>query len=378
MNFALNDEQMEIRDSIIRFARQELPVSAGEANEFPHAAWQKCAEMQLMALPFPETYGGCAADFLTTVVATQAFGYACKDAGLVHAVCTQLLCGMQINSFGSEELKRRYLPPLVRGEKIFAQAITEAGSGSDALGMRTRAEHTAGGFLLNGTKIFISNGPIADVVLVFAVTNPEVSRIGGISCLVIEKGMPGFTQCPPMVKMGLDTLQNGELVFADCTVPADNMMGSEGQGAILFNESMEWERCLLPAAHLGTLERVCETCVTYAKGRSAFGQPISKFQAVSSKIVEMKVALELGRLMLYKVATTKDQHKRAALEASIVKLYISEALKQACLDAVQIHGGYGYMKEYDIERDLRDSIAATIYSGTSEMQQNIISRFMGL
>ncbi|MBE0504804.1 MAG: acyl-CoA dehydrogenase family protein [Desulfuromonadales bacterium] len=377
MNFALNEEQLEIRDSIIRFARQEL-AECGEGNEFPRAAWQKCAEMQLMALPFPEAYGGCGADFLTTVVATQAFGYACKDAGLVHAVCTQLLCGMQINSFGSEELKRRYLPPLMRGEKIFAQAITEAGSGSDALSMRSRAEHAADGFLLNGTKIFISNGPIADIVLVFAVTNPEVSRISGLSCLIVEKGMTGFSQCPPMAKMGLDTLQNGELVFADCAVPTENLVGSEGQGAILFNESMEWERCLLPAAHLGTLERVMETCVAYAKGRPAFGQPISKFQAVSSKIVEMKIALELGRLILYKVATSKDQHKRAALEASIAKLYISEALKQTCLDAVQIHGGYGYMQEYDVERDLRDSIAATIYSGTSEMQQNIISRFMGL
>jgi alkylation response protein AidB-like acyl-CoA dehydrogenase len=285
---------------------------------------------------------------------------------------------MQNNAFGSAELKSRDLPPLVRGDKIFAQAMTEAGSGSDALGMRTRAERAGDGYLLNGTKIFISNGPIADMVLVFAVTNPEVSRIGGISCLVVEKGTSGFTQCPPMAKMGLDTLQNGELVFADCAVPPENLMGSPGQGAILFNESMEWERCLLPAAHLGTLERVYETCVAYAKGRSAFGQPISKFQAVSNKIVEMKIALELGRLMLYKVATTKDQHKRAALEASIAKLYISEALKKTCLDAVQIHGGYGFMKEYEIERDLRDSIAATIYSGTSEMQQNIISRFIGL
>lgn len=378
MDFALNDEQTEIRDSIIRFARQEFPPGAIAESGFPHEAWRKCAEMQLMALPFPEAYGGCGANFLTTVVAMQAFGYACRDAGLVHAVCTQILCGMQINSFGSEALKNRYLPALVRGEKIFAQAITEAGSGSDALSMRTRAEPAEGGYLLNGTKIFITNGPIADVVLVFAVTNPEVNRIGGISCLVVEKGMNGFTQCPPMAKMGLDTLQNGELVFADCTVPAENLMGSPGQGAILFNESMEWERCLLPAAHLGTLERVGETCVAYAKGRSAFGQPISKYQAVSSKIVQMKIALELGRLMLYKVATIKDLHKRAALEASIAKLYISEALKQTCLDAVQIHGGYGFMKEYEIERDLRDSIAATIYSGTSEMQQNIISRFIGL
>lgn len=377
MDFSLNDEQTEIRESVIRFARQ-IPLESSLESGFPRDAWRKCAEMQLIALPFPEAYGGCGVDFLTTVVATQAFGYACRDAGLVHAICTQILCGMQINSFGSEALRSRYLPPLVRGEKIFAQAITEPGSGSDALGMRTRAEHITDGYLLNGTKTFISNGPIADVALVFAVTNPDVNRIGAISCLAVEKEMTGFTRCPPMEKMGLTTLQNGELVFADCAVPAENLVGREGQGAILFNESMEWERGLLPAAHLGTLERVLETSVAYSRDRSAFGQPIGKFQAVSSKIAEMKIALELGRLMLYKVATMKDQRKRAALEASIAKLFISEALKKSCLDAVQIHGGYGYMREYEIERDLRDSIAATIYSGTSEMQQNIIARLIGL
>lgn len=378
MEFDLTEEQRAIRESIVRFARHELPAEPERHGEFPREAWRKVAEMQLLALPFAPEYGGCGADFLTTVIAFQALGYAGRDAGLVHAVGTQLLCGLQLQLFGSETVKQRYLPSLIQGEKIFAQAITEPGAGSDAFAMRTRADKVDGGYRLQGTKTFISNGPLADVALVFALTNADGSRLGGVSCLAVEKETPGFTRCPPLEKMGLTTLQNGELSFIDCLVPAENLVGREGQGAILFNESMEWERCLLPAAHLGTLERVLETSVAYARERSAFGQPIGKFQAVAGKITDMKIALELGRLMLYKAATLKQQHKRATLEASIAKLHISEALKQACLDAVQIHGGYGYMREYDVERDLRDSIAATIYSGTSELQQNIISRLIGL
>ena len=262
---------------------------------------------------------------------------------------------------------------------IFAQAITEPASGSDALGaLRTRAERTADGYRLSGTKMFISNGPIADVVIVFALTDPETPRLGGVSCFLVEKETAGFERCRPIEKMGLCTLQNGELVFDGCPVPESARLGREGQGAIIFNESMEYERSLLPAAHLGTLARVMEGCVAYARERSAFGQPIGKYQAVANRIVDMKSTLELGRLILYKAATLKGQGKRAALEASLAKLFISEGLKRACLDAVQVHGGYGFTREYDVERDLRDSIAATIYSGTSEMQQAILSRLIGL
>jgi alkylation response protein AidB-like acyl-CoA dehydrogenase len=244
--------------------------------------------------------------------------------------------------------------------------------------MRARAEKQNGAYILNGAKLFITNGPIADVVVVFAVTDPDKKTLGGISCFIVEKEFEGFERCKPMEKMGLTTLQNGELVFKDCPVPQDRLLGKEGQGAIIFNESMELERSLLPATHLGTLERILETSVKYAKERSAFGQSIGKFQSVANKIAEMKVNLELGRLILYKAASLKAQGKRVTLEASIGKLFISESLKKACLDAVQIHGGYGYMTEYEVERDLRDSIAATIYSGTSELQLNIISRLIGL
>ncbi len=381
MNFQLTDEQKILRETIIRFSRQELVHDIRQHEKdgtFPWEAWRRCADMQLMALPFPEKYGGCGFDLLTTVHAMMAFGYACRDAGLVHAIATQLLCGLQISLFGSEPLKEAYLPGICSGSKVFAQAITEPGSGSDALAMRTRAVKTGAAYVLDGTKIFISNGPMADAVIVFAVTDPEKRTLGGISCFVVEKDTAGFERCRPFEKMGLSTLQNGELVFEGCEVPPARVLGREGQGAIIFNESMEWERTLLPAAHLGTLERVLEACIRHAKERTAFGHPIGDFQSISHKIADMKVQLELGRMMLWKSACLKDQQKRATLEASICKLFISESLKQACLDAVQIHGGYGYMAECELERDLRDSIAATIYSGSSEIQRNIIGRFIGL
>ncbi len=381
MDFSLTDEQVNLRDAIIKFARQELNNGITERDKngtFPLALWKQCADLKIMALPFPEEYGGYNVDFLTTVLSLNALGYACKDAGLVHAIETQILCGLQIYLFGTDNQKKKYLPAICNGGIIMAQAITEPESGSDALSICTRAAKNSDIYILNGTKIFISNGPIADVVIVFAVTNPEKKTLGGISCFFVEKDFEGFQRCKPLEKMGLKTLQNGELIFDNCRVPKENLLGKEGQGAIIFNESMEWERCLFPAAHLGTMERIFETCVKYAKERKAFGQSISKFQSISNKIANMKINIELGKLMLYKTAVLKSQNKRANLESSIGKLFISESLKNICLDAIQIHGGYGYMTEYEIERDLRDSIASTIYSGTSEIQRNIISRWIGL
>jgi alkylation response protein AidB-like acyl-CoA dehydrogenase len=381
MDFWPTDEQEALRDSIIRFARQELNEHVTErsrSGEFPRDSWRKCAEMQIMALPFPPEHGGADADFLTTTLSLNALGYACRDAGLVHAVTTQILCGIQILLFGSDEQKTRYLPPLCSGDEIFAQAISEPGSGSDAMAMRTRAVRNGDEFVLNGTKTFISNGPICDVAIVFAVTNPDVKALGGISCFIVEKDTAGFQRCPALEKMGLSTLQNGEFAIEDCSLPPSRLLGKEGQGAIIFHESMEWERTLLPAVHLGTLRRIVETSVQYARERQAFDQPIGRFQSVSNKVAEMKANLELGTLMVHKAAKLKDLRRRATLESSVCKLFVSESLKKACLDAIQIHGGYGYMTEYEIERDLRDSIASTIYSGTSELQMNIISKMAGL
>lgn len=381
MDFELTDEQRLWKDTIINFCRNELVYNLNdleERDEFPWDAWHKCADMQLLALPFAEEYGGCEADFLTTVLTLQYLGYGCKDAGLVHAIATQILCGLQIQLFGSEEIKKKYLPSLCSGKKVFAQAITEPGTGSDAMAMRTRAEKSGQNYHLSGNKVFISNGPIANAVIVFAVTDPQKNTLGRISALVVDEDTPGFDKGKPFKKTGLSSLKNGELFFENCSVPASQLLGREGQGAIIFNDSMEWERCFLPAAHMGTLERIFDISVKYAKERKAFGAHIGSYQAIANKISTMKVNIELGKGILYKCATAKDSKKRIPLDASICKLFISESLKNACLDAVQIHGGYGFMSEYEIERDLRDSIAATIYSGTSEMQHNIIARLVGL
>lgn len=381
MDFSLTQEQREIQKTITDFAQKELNPGVMErdrAGTFPRELWNKCAKMRLMALPFPETYGGDGFDFVTTVAVFQALGRSCKDSGLVHALATQLISGIQILLFGSEEQKCSLLPDLASGKRIYAQAITEPDSGSDAFAMRTTAVKDGDGFILDGTKTFITNGPVCDCALVFAITDPLKKTLGGYSCFHVSAVNPGFSKGKPMEKLGLRTLTNGELIFSDCHLPSSSLIGREGQGAIIFGEAMEWERTLIPACLLGEMERVLGDTIRYAKEREAFGKPIADFQAVSHKIAKMKMNVELGRLSLYHAATIKNNRRRAALETSIAKYFISENLKQACLDAVQIHGGYGYMTEYEIERDLRDSIASTIYSGTSETQANIIARLAGL
>ncbi len=381
MDSFFTEEQRELRKTVSDFARRELSPGVAErdrASTFPHDLWRRCAEMRILAMPFPESCGGDGFDFVTTVAVFHALGYACKDSGLVHSLATQVICGLQILLFGNEEQKSQLLPDLASGKLIYSQGITEPGSGSDALAMRTTAVKKESGYFLNGTKTMISNGPVADRALIFAVTEPTKKALGGLSCFLVSKDMPGFCAGKPLEKMGLRTMANGELVFNDCYVPASSLVGREGQGAILFSEALEWERILIPACLLGQLERVLEECVRYAKERKAFGHSIGDFQAISHKIARMKMDAELGRLALYHAATLKNQRKRAALESSVAKLFISESIKQACLDAVQIRGGYGYMSEYGVERELRDSIASTIYSGTSEMQFNIIARLAGL
>lgn len=381
MDFFLNEEQKAMVEEIIKFSRKELNggITQDYVNgNFPIEKWKKCASMKILALPFPEGYSGCNADILTTAVALKALSYGCKDAGLVHAVATQILCGLQILHFGSEKQKLKYLPGICNGDMIAAQAITEPSSGSDAFSMQMKAINDGENWVLNGTKIFITNGPIADIAIVFGITDKKKRTLGGISCFIVEKDFEGFSRSKPFDKMGLRTLQNGELVFDNCIVSENNILGNIGQGVIIFNESMEYEKILYPAIHLGTMERLFDISKKYSTTRLSFGQYISKYQQISNKIVDMKINIELGNLILYKSALCKDKGKRVNLESSITKLFVSESLKKTCLEAIQIHGGYGFMTDYEIEKDLRDSIASTIYSGSSEIQYNLISRLIGL
>ena len=254
-------------------------------------------------------------------------------------------------------------------------AMTEPDSGSDAFSLKTRAVKQEDKYIINGSKTFITNAPISDLIIVFALTDKERAW-RGISAFIVEKGTPGFTVSRELDKLGLRTSPVGELTFDDCEVPAANLLGKEGMGMAIFNSEMEWERSCLFACHLGAMERQLETCIRYAKERRQFGQPIGRFQSISNKIADMKARIELARMLLYKIGWLKSRGERSFLEAAIAKLFISESFVRSSLDAIQIHGGYGYMTDFEIERDLRDSIASTIYSGTSEIQRNMISQWL--
>ena len=381
MDFSLSKEQIEFKEAVVTFARRELNHGIREREKegrFSHNGWAKCAEFGIHGLPLPEEYGGLNMDILTCVLAMQGLGYACKDSGLLFAINSHIwTCENPIWKFGTEQQKKRYLPDLCRGKRIGGHAMTEPDSGSDAFNMKTGAVKKGNRYILNGSKMFITNAPIADLLLVFASTD-RTKGFAGISAFLVEKGFPGFSVGKPLDMMGLRTSPIGEVVLEDCEVPEENLLGKEGGAAAIFNSEMEWERSCLFATHLGAMESELEGCVQYAKERHQFGSPIGKFQSVSHKIADMKVRIELSRLILYKVATMKAQGQRAPLESAIVKLFISESYVAASLDALQIHGAYGYTKELDFERNLRDSIAGKIYSGTSEIQRNIIASLLGL
>ncbi|MCC6956415.1 MAG: acyl-CoA dehydrogenase family protein [Anaerolineales bacterium] len=381
MDFSWSEEQLSYRKAVVDFARKELnqdTIAEDHSASFSREKWLKCARFGIQGLPFPETYGGSEADILTTVLAMEGLGYGCKDNGLIFAINAQMWSvQMPIFSFGTEDQKRKYLPGLCRGELIGAHGMTEPDSGSDAYSLRTTAQRCEGGYVLNGSKMFVSNAPVSDLAVVFATVDPP-RKMWGVTGFIVETGTPGYTISRKLDKMGLRTSPMAELVFQDCFVPEQNRLGPEGAGSNIFNDSMAWERSGILASHIGAMERQLEASVQYARERQQFGQPIGKFQAVANRIVDMKVRLETARLLLYKVAWLKKMGKPAVMEAALAKLYLSESFVQSSLDAVRTFGSYGYMTEFEVERDLRDAVGGTLYSGTSDIQRNIIARLLGL
>ncbi len=381
MDFDWTEEQTQLRESIVAFARRELNDDLMERDHegrFDRDLWEKCARMGIQGLPVPAEYGGQDADALTIMLAMEALGYGCKDNGLIFSMNAHTWSAiMPILRFGTDEQKARYLPGHCDGSLIGVQGMTEPDTGSDAFALRTRAEKNGEGWVLNGAKMFITNAPVADVFVVFASTNPAAGSFG-LSAFLVEKDAPGLEVGKPFKKMGLRTSPMSELVFSDCTLGPEALLGRVGNGMAIFNHSMEWERSCILASAIGTMERQVETCAAYARDRRQFGQPIGKFQAVSHRIVDMKARLETARLLVYRVGWSMARGKADPMDSAMAKLVVSEAWVQTSLDAVQIHGGYGYMAEYDFERDLRDSVAGRIYSGTSEIQKNLIARSLGL
>ena len=382
MTFDYSDLQKEFREEIIRFAKRELSPGVADRDRnqaFDRSLWDKCGGMGLQGLPVPEEYGGLGLDPLSTAIALEAFGYGCEDGGLVFSVCAHLLaCTVPVMKYGSQEQKEAYLPKLASGEFIAVNAMTETESGSDAFTMKTRATPEGDGYRINGVKTFSSNGPVADVAVLYAVTDPEKGSYGGISVFLVDKDTPGFQAGQKYEKMGLRSCPIGEMVFDDVYVDRSSMLGKPGSGTAIFNDSMAWERVCIGASHLGTINRLLDQAVKYSRVRTSSGKKIGAYQAVSHKVADMKIALESARLLTYKAASRLDRARDVALDASMVKVLVSETLIKAAMDTLQIHGGYGFMTEYDVERTLRDSMGGTLYSGTNEVHRNIIARWMGL
>lgn len=382
MDFALTEDQQMLRDEIINFAKQELNkniIERDRAQEFPRDLWLKCGEVGLQGLPVPETYGGAGLDPLSTAIALDALGYGCEDGGLSFSICAHLLaCVIPIINHGSEEQKQHYLPKLSNGTLIAVNAMSEPGSGSDAYNMKTRAIREGDGYRINGTKIWSTNGPIADLAVLYAVTDPKKGYYGGTSVFLVDKDTEGFSPGQKFEKMGLRTSPIGEIVIEDMWLPESALLGGEGAGTSIFTQSMEWERVCIGAKHCGTMQRLMEKSASYAREREAFGQKISTYQAVSNKIVDMKVRLEASRLLSYNAATRLDKARDVAIDASMTKIFVAESLVQTALDTVQIFGGNGFTTDYEVERSLRDSIGGKIYSGTNEIQRNILAKWLGL
>lgn len=382
MDFSLSAEQRDLKEGAAAFARGELnqELSARERrNEFSREAWEACARFGVQGLPIPTELGGGGADILTTVLVMEGLGYGTPDNGLIFSLNAQLWSvELPLVKFGSESQQQAYLPGLMSGKLIAVHAMTESESGSDAFSMRTRAERRDdGGYVLTGTKQYVTNAPVADVMLVFA-AHPGKPPMSGISAFLVETGTPGLTVSHHMDKLGLRTSPMAEVVLDGCVVPAENRLGPEGAGVAIFNSTMVWERSCILAGALGSMQRQLEASVTYARDRKQFGEPIGKFQAVAGKVADMYLRLEAARLLVYQAAWLGQQGAAATAQAAAAKLFTSEAWVASSLDAVQLHGAYGYMTESGVERDLRDAVASTIYSGTSEIQRMILARMLGL
>jgi alkylation response protein AidB-like acyl-CoA dehydrogenase len=379
MNFDITEEQRAFREQVLAFAHRELAQGQGNgSSSFSRDAWRKCAELGIQGLLVPPEHGGSGADALTFIVAMEALGYACHDNGLLFSLGAQMLSVQHpIVRFGTEEQKLRYLPALCSGALIAAHAMSEPGSGSDAFSLATTARREGDCFVLNGSKTFVTNAPIADLFLVFA-TVDRSRGFAGLCAFLIDRATPGLKVAEPLKKMGLQTSPMAEVFLDECHVPAAALLGKVGAGMAIFNSGMERERSLILASTLGTMQRNLERCIQHARERRQFGHPIGKFQAVSHRIVEMKLRLDAARLLLYRLGWQIDHSRPISLDSALVKLYVSEAFLESSQEALRVFGGYGFMAEYEVEADVRDAFGSILYSGTSDIQRSLAARYLGI
>ncbi len=375
MDFALSPQHEEIRRSVRDFAEREIAPIADEMErkaEFPHEVIRKAAALGLLGVPYPEAVGGTGLDSLAYAITIEELSRVSGSVGIIVSAHTSLGCN-PIFLAGTAEQKERYLRPLASGAKLGAYGLTEAGAGSDSRGTRTRAHRDGDQWILNGSKRFITNAGVAATYIVTAVTDSSLET-GRISAFIVEADAPGFSVGRFEEKMGLHASQTGELLFDDCRIPADNLLGEEGAGDKLFLKTLDGGRIGIGAMALGISQAAFEAASAYAKQREQFGRPIGSFQGVAFKIADMATQIDAARLMVYRAAWLKDEGRPYSNESAMAKLFASEVARQVTNDAVQVHGGYGYVTEYRVERYLRDAKLTELGEGTSEIQRMVIAR----
>jgi alkylation response protein AidB-like acyl-CoA dehydrogenase len=380
MDFEWSSSDCELYERALSFGRS-LDVARSsnrELDSFPRESWNRCGEFGLLGLSAPSDLGGGGLSALSTAHVLEAFGRSCSDGGLLFSSSAHLFaCVMPISEYAAAEVKRALVPALSRGEFIGANAMTEAEAGSDVASVKTSATRDGHGFVLNGTKSYVTNGPVADVFVVYAATSPGRGFFG-LSGFVVDRRTPGLVVGKPFPKIGLHSAPTCEIYFEDCFVDESRLLGEEGQGIAIFQSSMAWERGCLFAAYLGAMERDLHTAIAFAKERRQFGKPIGKNQAIAHRIVEMKLRLEGARLLLYRACWLKDHGSQSTVDISLAKIAVSEGAVQSGLDLLRIHGSAGISRETGLAETLLNALPSTVFSGTSEIQRDLVARSLGL
>lgn len=377
MNFLLSEEHEMIRKMVRDFAKNEVEPTAAERDEeerFDMEIFRKMADLGLTGIPFPEEYGGIGSDYLAYCVAVEELSRVCASTGVTLSAHTSL-ASWPIYKYGTEEQKQKYLVPLAQGTSIGGYGLTEPGSGSDAGGMRTTAKLDGDHYVLNGSKIFITNGGIADIYVVFAVTDPT-NKHKGTSAFIIESSFPGFSVGKKEQKLGIRSSPTTEIMFEDCRVPVENMLGEVGEGFKVAMTTLDGGRNGIAAQAVGIAQGALDAAVAYAKERVQFGKPIAAQQGVSFKLADMATAVEASRLLTYQAAWRESENLSYGKESAMSKLFAGDTAMKVTTEAVQVFGGYGYTKDYPVERYMRDAKITQIYEGTQEIQRLVISRML--
>ena len=377
MHFKLSEEHEMIRKMVRDFARNEVAPTAAERDEeerFDRALFDQMAELGLTGIPWPEEYGGIGSDYLAYVIAVEELSRVCASTGVTLSAHTSL-AGWPIFKFGTEEQKQKYLRPMAEGKKIGAYGLTEPGSGSDAGGMKTTAKRDGDHYILNGSKIFITNGGIADIYVVFALTDPE-SKQRGTSAFIVESDALGFSVGKKESKLGIRSSPTTEIIFEDCRIPARNLLGEEGQGFKIAMQTLDGGRNGIAAQAVGIAQGALDAAADYAKERHQFGKPIAAQQGIGFKLADMATGVEAARLLTYQAAWLESEGLPYGKESAMSKLFAGDTAMKVTTEAVQVFGGYGYTKDYPVERFMRDAKITQIYEGTQEIQRLVISRML--